>query len=120
VKSNSPAKPAQSQTPGLFALVAEAGQDAVVYAKAEIELIKAQAAERASYAWPALALIFVAISLVAGALIAMLVGLIFILYARLGGWSVPVVVVGALLVAAGAGWWGVQRLRSAAKPPEAR
>lgn len=112
--------PQQPESPGLFALVAEAGQDAVVYAKAELEFIKAEAAERASYGWPALAMLLVAASLLAGALVALLVGLIIILYASMGGWAVPLVVIVALASAAGCAWWAIGRLRNASKPPEAR
>lgn len=113
-------RPAPPDSPGLFALISDAGHDAVVYARAEIDSIKAQAAERATYASPALLMLAVSASLAIGALIALLVGLIFILYPALGGWAVLVVVIGALLIAGGAGYWAVQRLRAAAKPPEAR
>jgi hypothetical protein len=109
------------EAPGIAALLSQFGSDATSFARAEANYLKAQAGERASYAVPALAMIVMGISLIAGALIALLVGLIILLSPRIGvGSAVAAIVGGSFLLALLLLWAGSRRLRGAFKKPEER
>jgi Putative Actinobacterial Holin-X, holin superfamily III len=105
------------ERPGLPALLAQLGSDARAFAEAEVRWIKAEAGERASHVVPALVLIVSALALAAGALIALLLGMILVLrpYAGTGG-AVAIVVGGGIVVAGLLGWAGSRRIKRAVRP----
>lgn len=107
--------------PGMATLVRQLGEDARGFAEAEARYLKAAAGERVSYGTPGVAMVLAAISLAAGALIALLFGLMMMITPYTGAMAATALVVGgALVVAALLGWAGTNRLRNALKRPEDR
>jgi Putative Actinobacterial Holin-X, holin superfamily III len=107
--------------PGFATMVRQLGDDARAFAEAEARYIREAVGERASYGAPAIAMIVAAISLVAGALVFLLFGIMMVLAPRIGpGWSLIIVFVASLSIAALLGWTGTRRLRNAFKRPEDR
>jgi Putative Actinobacterial Holin-X, holin superfamily III len=112
---------APAETPGIATLLSQLSGDARAFARAEANYLKAQAGERAAYAVPALAMLGVGVTLAAGSLIALLVGLILVLAPNIGtGLATAAVVGGAILIALLLLWAGSSRLRGAFKKPEER
>jgi Putative Actinobacterial Holin-X, holin superfamily III len=112
---------APGESPGIAALLSQLSGDARAFARAEANYLKAQAGERAAYAVPALAMLGVGLTLAAGSLIALLVGLIMVLAPLIGaGLATATVVGGAILIALLLLWAGSSRLRGAFKKPEER
>jgi hypothetical protein len=106
---------------GLAALLGQLGNDAGDFARAEAAYLKAQVGERASYALPAVAMIGAGLALMAGVLIALLVGLMMILTPLIGtGWSVLAVTFGTIVLASGLLHFGVRRIKATLKRPEDR
>lgn len=110
-----------NEKPGLRTLVRELGADAKLYAEAEARYLKVAAEERISYATPGVILLVGAASLGAGALVALLFGLMVVITPSLGpALATVAVVAGALAVAGLLGWAGRNRLAAAMKRPEER
>jgi hypothetical protein len=110
-----------SSKPGVTVLFRQLGEDARSFAEAEARYLKAAAEERVSYGTPGVAMVLAAASLAAGALVALLFGLMIIATPYLGpAAATALVVVSALAVAALLGWAGTNRLRNALKRPEDR
>lgn len=115
-----PSDPPQEQ-PDLVALVRQLRDDAKTFAEAEAQYIKAAARERVFHAAPGLGMIAAAGSLAAGALVALLFGLMQVIAPRIGqGAAVTVVVLMAVAISALLGWMGTRRIRGAFKRPEDR
>ena len=85
--------------------------------KAEIALYRIEAGRRSLSAGWAAGLLIGALTLVQGALIALLVGLMMVLAPVLGtGWAVAIVTVGAVALAALLGWLGVRQIARVIDP----
>ena len=96
-----PPRPEPDEKPDLRTLLAQLADDTSAFAKAEIDVLKAEAGERASHIVPGLALIGAGIALALGVLVASLVGIIIWLTPIIGAsWAALSVTVGGLLVAA--------------------
>jgi Putative Actinobacterial Holin-X, holin superfamily III len=110
-----------SEPTNFKALAMQLGSDASAFAKAEGQYLKAQLGERAGYAKPALIAFGAGVGLIFGGVIAIPVGLIWVLAPFLGAiWALISVVgisaiVGALLIR-----FGIKRVKAALKAPEAR
>lgn len=109
------------EQPDLVALVRQLRDDARTFAEAEAQYIKAAARERVSYATPGLVMIVAAGSLGAGALVALLFGLMMVIAPHIGqGPATTLVFLAAVAIAAALGWTGTRRIRNAFKKPEDR
>jgi hypothetical protein len=95
--------------------------DGRAFAEAEVAYLKAQAGERASYAVPGLAMIGAAVALALGALVATVVGIMFLLADWIGlGWSLPITVLTMGLLCYGLIRAGMARVKDSLKPREDR
>lgn len=113
--------PLAEDEPGLADLVGQLRDDAHVFVEAEAQYIKAAARERVFYATPGLAMIVAAGSLGAGALVALLFGLMMVIAPIIGqGWATMVIFTVAAGLSALLGWAGTRRIRNAFKKPEDR
>lgn len=107
--------------PGMTTLVRQLGEDARSFAEAEARYFKAAAEERVSYGTPGVAMVLAAVSLAAGALVALLFGLMIMITPYTGAITATALVVGGAVLLAGLlGWAGTNRLRNALKRPEDR
>jgi hypothetical protein len=112
---------ADAELPPIKVLLGQLVSDTTDFARAEIEFLRAQAGERASYAIPGLAMVGIALALAFGSIVALLVGLILWLSPLLGaGWSLLLVITVALLVTVLLLKFGAARLRSAVKARDDR
>ncbi len=112
---------ADTELPPIKALLGQLVSDTTDFARAEIEFLRAQAGERASYAVPGLAMVGIAFALAFGSIVALLVGLILWISPFLGaGWSLLLVIAAALLIAATLMKFGAARLRDAVKARDDR
>lgn len=103
--------------PTIGALLAELGHDARAFADAEIARYRAYGKHAAVAAAIVLALFIAAVTLVQGAVIALLIGLILWLQPFTGtGWAILVVVAGAIVLALLLGWAGTRRARRIIPP----
>jgi Putative Actinobacterial Holin-X, holin superfamily III len=110
-----------AEKPGMTTLVRQLGEDARSFAEAEARYLKAAAGERVSYGTPGVAMLLAAASLAAGALVALLFGLMIMLTPYFGAMAATAVVfTGSLIISGLLGWAGTNRLRNALKRPEDR
>jgi Putative Actinobacterial Holin-X, holin superfamily III len=111
----------EADRPTLPQLLGQLASDTSAFAQAELDYLRAQAGERASYALPGLAMIGVAVALGFGAIVALLIGLVWLIGAKLGtGLAVVIVVGGASLATGLLINFGARRLRDALKPRSER
>ena len=111
------AAPAAAVRPPIAALFQQLIDDATAFVRAEVALYRAQAGQKALSAGIAVGLIGGAIMLVQGAVVALLVGLMLALAAKLGiGWAIAVTVVGSILVAALLIKLGIDRIAALIEP----
>ncbi len=107
--------------PGLAELARQLRDDTLLFAQAEAQYIKVAARERVFYATPGLAMIVAGASLGAGALVALLFGVMMVIAPYIGqGWATILVFVVAAGLSALLGWVGTRRIRNAFKKPEDR
>lgn len=98
----------------LFTRLVDAGRGLL---KAEVALYRVEAGRRSLSAGWAAGLLIGALTLVQGALIALLVGLIMVLAPIIGtGWAVTLVTVAAIALACLLGWLGVRQISHAIDP----
>jgi hypothetical protein len=103
--------------PGVREVLSQLVADTSDFARAEFAYLKAQADERASYAIPALVMIGIATALGAGAVVALVVGLMLVLSPLIGmPGAVALVTFGATLAAWILFRMGSARLRNTLKP----
>ena len=103
---------AQVERPTIGALFAELAADARVFAEAESARIKAYGRRAAISTGIVLGLVIAAVTLMQGAVIALLVGLILALAPAAGTpGATAIVVIGALLLGALLGWVAMKRAR---------
>lgn len=109
------------ERPALGALLVELTRDARSFATAEVEYLKAQAGERAHFAVPGLIMVAVAIALGMGMVMAVPVGLIWLLTPLIGaGWAMLGVIGVGIGLAALLLKLGVRRVKAILKRPEER
>ena len=109
------------ERPPIGLLIKQLADDAQHFARAETAFLKASVGERWSYALPAFIMIGAGIALALGGLIALPVGLMFILEAYVGRpLAVLIVVAGSILIALAGIKFGIRRLKAALKSPEER
>jgi hypothetical protein len=107
----------ETPPPGLQALVGQLKDDALAFAKAESEWLKAEAGDRAGVAKPGLAAIGAGLALALGVVMAIPVGLMLVLTPLIGaGWSLLAVVAAFLLISAILIRFGGNRVKTAFKP----
>ena len=107
----------ETPPPGLQALVGQLKDDALAFAKAEGEWLKAEAGDRAGFAKPGLAAIGAGVALALGVVMAIPVGLMLVLTPLIGaGWSLLATVTAFLLIAAILIRFGGNRVKTAFKP----
>ncbi len=103
--------PSDADKPTIKTLLGQLANDTSDFARAEIDYLRAQAGERASYALPGLIMLGLAASLGFGAIVALLVGLCFWLAVSMGtGWAVLIIVGGAAVLALILARIGAQRI----------
>ncbi len=107
-----PPLPGAAETrPGIGDLFSQLVDDTSAFIRAEITLYRARVGRQALSAGIVVALFGGAIVLLQGATIALLVGLIMALAPRVGiGWSITIVVLGAVALATGMARLGVGRV----------
>ena len=116
-----PMEEAEADEPSIAQLARKLVDDARAFAQAEVGYLKAQAGERASYAMPGLAMIGAAIGLATGALVAAVVGMMFLLADYVGlGWSIVVTMVTASVVAFALVRIGTNRIKLSLKARDQR
>ena len=116
-----PMEEAEADEPSIAQLARKLVDDARAFAQAEVGYLKAQAGERASYAMPGLAMIGAAIGLATGALVAAVVGMMFLLADYVGlGWSIVVTMVTASGVAFALVRIGTNRIKASLKARDKR
>ncbi len=110
-----------AEKPTIKMLLGQLASDTSEFARAEIDYLRAQAGERASFALPGLVMLGVAAALGFGSIIALLVGLMWLIGASLGtGWAILIVIGTAMSLTLILGQMGVSRLRDAVKAREER
>jgi VIT1/CCC1 family predicted Fe2+/Mn2+ transporter len=101
-----------SERPTIGALLSDLATDTRVFAEAEIVRFRVHGKRAAIAAAIVLALLIAAVSLLQGAVIALLIGLILWFQPTLGtGWSVIAVVVATTIFGITLGWIGARRAR---------
>ncbi len=111
----------RGEPPGIATLMTRLVHDGQDYARAEVNLFKARAGERASYAMPGVAMLVVAGALAFALIVALVVTAMVWLAAELGpGLAMLIVTITVLAIIALLGWLGTGRLRGALKPREQR
>ncbi len=115
------ADPQKDEQPGLRALLGQLADDTSAFAKAEIDLLKQEAGERASYIVPGLAMIGVGVAIALAVIVAAFVGIMLWLTPLIGaGWSALGVASGGLLLSAALFKLGAIKFRKIFKPREER
>jgi Putative Actinobacterial Holin-X, holin superfamily III len=119
--TDEPSPISEAAKPTIKMLLGQLANDTSDFARAEIDYLRAQAGERASFALPGLLMVGVAAALGFGAIIALLIGLIWLIGERLGmGWALLIVIGAAIASTVLLGQMGAARLRNALKARDDR
>lgn len=111
----------RGEPPGIKALMTRLVHDGQDFARAEVDFLKAQAGERASYALPGLVMIIVAVVLGFALIVALVVTAMVWLAAETGpALAMLIVTLAVLAIVAVLGWLGTARLKGALKAREQR
>ncbi len=110
-------KEGEADRPTLPQLLGQLASDSSAFARAELDYLRAQAGERTSYAVPGLIMIGAGIALGFGAIVALLIGLVWWIGASIGlGWALLIVIGVAVAVTLTIMNFGAKRLKDALKP----